>query len=96
MKFDFDEMSRLYREAPEVFEQRRIELINAAIDRCSEPQRVALRKLQYELDQIRTKQPDHFLTACMQEIAHNLQTVNHQWIGILKELNRMSKVVSRS
>lgn len=95
MRFDFDEMSRLYREAPEVFEQRRIELINDAIERCSGPQRVALRKLQYELDQIRDKQPEQFLAACMQEIAHNLQTLNHQWMGILKHLNESSKVVSR-
>jgi hypothetical protein len=79
MDFDFDEMSRLYREAPEVFEQSRIELINDTIERCSGPQREALKKLQYELDQIRNKQPEYFLAHCFQEMSENVSELSNQW-----------------
>lgn len=79
MKFDFDEMMELYQRSPEMFEQRRNELINEAIDRCSGPQQEALRKLQNELDFVRQLTPDVFIEICFAQITNNLERTKDAW-----------------
>lgn len=62
-----------------MFEQRRKELINAAIERCSGPQQVKLRLFQNELDEIRNKQPEFFMTTCFQNAHERLEQLQHSW-----------------
>jgi len=86
-------MVELAQKDPEMFEQKRIELINDAIDRCSGPQREALRKLQTELDEVRRKQPERFLQACFSEIADNLERSAKLWTELGEKVNEFSELV---
>jgi hypothetical protein len=78
-KFDFDEMMNLFQNDPAAFEKKRLEMIEETIAAAPESQHDSLRKLQYDLDQIRTKQPKHFMYACFNEIKTNLESLNSAW-----------------
>lgn len=62
-----------------MFEQRRNELLLDARERCSGPQRKALDNLQNELDQIRSKQPEHFMRVCFEGMSENLAMISAGW-----------------
>lgn len=85
---NFDEMVELHQRDPEMFERRRKELINDAIDRCSGPQQEALRKLQTELDEVRELSPDKFLQICFTLIADGLETQTRLWRQVNENLDR--------
>ena len=51
--FDFDEMSRIAKDDPAAFEQRRQELLSAAIDNASPNIKRRLEGLQWQVDQVR-------------------------------------------
>lgn len=91
LRFDFDEMMALHQRSPEVFEQRRIELINDTISRSSGPQREALVKLQYELDQVRAKQPEQFMHVLFDSMAKSLKDMSHTWLTVARELKVMNE-----
>lgn len=90
LRFDFDEMMALHQRSPEVFEQRRIELINDTINRCSGHQREALVKLQYELDQIRSKQPEHFMRVLFEGMGKNLKDLSSAWKDLAVGAERLT------
>lgn len=89
LRFDFDEMMALHQRSPEVFEQRRIELINDTISRTSGPQQEALRKLQYELDQVRVKQPEHFMQVLFKDMGKNLEEIAGLWKQVGAEADKV-------
>lgn len=86
-EFNFDEMVELYQRSPEMFEQRRNELLLAARERCSGPQREALDNLQYELDQVRSKQPEHFIQVCFEGMVENLGKMASAWKDLATMVN---------
>ena len=81
-KFDFDEMMNLFQNDPAAFEKKRLEMIEETIAAAPESQHDSLRKLQYDLDQIRTKQPKHFMYACFSEISTNLKSLGKAWESV--------------
>lgn len=79
LHFDFDEMMALHQRSPEMFELKRIELINDVINSTSGPQREALVKLQAELDEVRLKQPEHFMQVLMEGMRDNVARLAGHW-----------------
>ena len=80
--FNFDEMMNLFKNDPVAFEKKRLDMIEETITSAPESVQASLRSLQYDLDQIRTKQPKHFMYACFSEIKTNLESLNSAWSKI--------------
>lgn len=92
-KFNFDQMMELAQKDPERFEQVRCELLLAARQRVSGPQREALDNLQKDLDEARSKQPDHFVRLCFDQISSNLEKLPPLWSKLntkAKELHELA------
>lgn len=62
--FNFDEWMRLAKDDPEAFEKRRVERLDAVLERASDKNRRRLAGLQFRIDRIRQKSR-HPLGACM-------------------------------
>ena len=80
MNFDFDELSRLAKIDPEMFELRRQELIHSEILKAPESHQGKLLTLQKMLDQKRkTFDSFEFIHYCAMKINENLEDIDDQW-----------------
>lgn len=80
MNFDFDELSRLAKDDPEMFELTRQQLIHAEIAKAPEERQRALLELQRELDAKRkTMDSAQFINHCMSRVNENLENLEDQW-----------------
>ena len=80
MNFDFDELCRLAKEDPEMFELTRQQLIHAEIAKAPESHQKALLELQRELDAKRkTMDSAQFINHCMSRVNENLENLEDQW-----------------
>lgn len=78
MNFDFDELSRLAKADPEMFELTRQQLIHAEIAKAPEAHQRGL--LQRELDAKRkTMDSAQFINHCMSRVNENLENLEDQW-----------------
>lgn len=74
MNFDFDELSRLAKADPEMFELTRQQLIHAEIAKAPEAHQRGLLELQRELDAKRkTMDSAQFINHCMSRVNENLR-----------------------
>lgn len=89
--FNFDEMMQLHQNDPAAFEKKRLQMIEDTILAAPENQRASLRSLQHDLDQIRTKQPKHFMHACFSEISTNLKSLGKAWESVTSISSDMKK-----
>lgn len=93
--FDFDDMMNLFKQDPIAFEQKRKQMIEETIMSAPTETQSSLRKLQYELDQIRVKQPTHFMHACFSEISSNLKSLDTAWGSINSHLVDMKQSINQ-
>lgn len=83
MNFDFDELSRLAKDDPEMFELTRQQLIHAEIAKAPEARQRELLELQRDLDSKRKRMDSaQFINHCMARVNENLENLENledQW-----------------
>ena len=80
MNYDFDELSRLAKADPEMFEFRRTQLIQTEISKAPAHTQEKLLRMQKGLDELRAKIPSQeFIKHCMNQVSENLIDLEDQW-----------------
>lgn len=80
MNYDFDELSRLAKSDPEMFELRRQQIIMGEISKAPPEQQEKLLRFQKGLDEVRaTTDSKGFIKHCMEKVVENLDDLQDQW-----------------
>ena len=80
MNFNFDELSKLAKTDPEMFELRRNQLIQTEISKAPEHLQEGLLRMQKQLDQTRASTDSFsFIKYCMTQVSENLENLEDQW-----------------
>lgn len=89
MNFNFDELSKLAKTDPEMFELRRNQLIQTEISKAPEHLQEGLLRMQKQLDQTRASTDSFsFIKYCMTQVSENLENLEDQWRCIRAIANR--------